>query len=184
MQIEPMSPSGPWLVIPSALKDDRGEFFRYYCERTFRDCIPGFTGFVQCNQSVNVRKATLRGMHYQMPPHAEDKLVRCIKGAAWDVCIDLRKDSPTFLKWFAAELTETNRYSIFIPKGFAHGFITLSNNTELIYHHSEYYVPGAEKGIHFADPAVGIVWPEVPQTVSEKDAGYAFLDKNFTGIEI
>ena len=184
MQIEQIIPNGPWLVKPSLLEDSRGIFFRYYCEETFKQVIPEFTRFLQCNQSINLKKGTLRGMHYQIAPYAENKLVRCIKGKVWDVCIDLRKNSTTFLKWFSIELSEENKWAYYIPKGFAHGFITLSDCAELIYHRSEMFVPESEKGIRFDDPLIGISWPMDPVVISDKDKGYVSLDKNFSGFHI
>lgn len=182
MQIESIYPTGPLLIKPLLVEDERGIFFRYYCEKTFKEHIEKFTGFVQCNQSINLKKGSLRGMHYQNIPYVEDKLVRCINGAVWDVCIDLRKNSPNFLKWFSLELSAENKIAIYIPKGFAHGFITLEENSELLYHHSVEYASTAENGIRFDDPMIGIDWPLAPMAISEKDQNYNLLDFNFKGL--
>lgn len=184
MRIEFLHTQGPGLVFPSVMEDDRGAFFRYYCEDTFRAHIPGFMGFLQCNQSINRHKGTLRGLHYQASPHSEAKLVRCIRGAVYDVCIDLRAGSPTFLQVFAQELNEANKIGFYIPEGFAHGFITLTDHTELIYHHSHRYVPEADRGIRYDDPLLQISWPMAPAVISSKDAAYPFLENSFNGIHL
>jgi dTDP-4-dehydrorhamnose 3,5-epimerase len=184
MKFTEIIPDGPWVIEPQILSDHRGEFFRYYCEDLFGAHLPNFNGFKQYNQSINYKKGTLRGMHYQGSPYAEDKLVRCISGAIWDVCIDLRKGSVNFLSWYAVELSSTNKKALYIPKGFAHGFITLEDDTEIIYHHSEVYTPAADAGLLYNEPRVGIQWPLVPQVISEKDKNFAYLNENFEGIEI
>lgn len=184
MKFKEIIPQGPWIIEPELISDQRGEFFRYYCEDLFYLNLPHFSGFKQCNQSVNYKKGTLRGMHYQWGPYAENKLVRCIRGAIWDVCVDLRKGSENFLAWYSVELTGANKKALYIPKGFAHGFITLEDDTEIIYHHSEVYTPTADAGLKFDDPRVGILWPLLPAVISEKDKNYAYLNTNFEGIEL
>ena len=121
-------------------------------------------------------------MHYQRKPHSEIKMVRCIAGAVFDVIIDLRQDSSTFLKWFGTELSAENRKMLYIPEGFAHGFQCLRNNCELLYHHTEFYVPGAEAGIRYNAPEVNIEWPLPVTVISQRDASHPNVDVNFKGI--
>ena len=152
-------------------EDERGFFARSWCQREFGElnlepCV------VQCNISFNKYKGTLRGMHYQTAPHTEAKLVRCTRGALYDVIIDLRRNSPTYLKWYSAELTAENRIAFYVPKGFAHGFQTLVDDTEVFYQMSEFYAPEASGGIRWNDPLIKIQWPEAPTTVSSKDQVY------------
>lgn len=122
-------------------------------------------------------------MHYQLPPYSEIKLIRCIRGKVFDVIIDIREGSPTFLEHFSVELSEENKFSLYIPEGFAHGFQTLEDNSQLIYHHTSFYQPGFEGGIHYSDPSVGIVWPLQVTRISDKDSNYEFLN-NFNGIKL
>jgi len=131
--------------------DDRGFFARFYCEREFG--VDGLaTHFVQMNNSLSGKKGTLRGMHYQLAPSAEVKVVRCLKGALWDCIADLRPDSPTFGKWFGAELNEDNRLMMYVPRGFAHAILTLTDDTEALYLVSDFYDPTSERGVRFDDP--------------------------------
>ncbi len=181
MKFESTGFDGLYLIRPEPYADERGWFFRTYCEREFASI--GFTGhFVQMNLSHNKKKGTLRGMHAQIKPHQEAKLIRCIKGRIWDVVVDLRVGSPTFLQYFAVELSEYDFLSLWVPEGFAHGFLTLEDATELIYHHTHFYTPGEEFCVRYDDPAVGIKWPDVVETVSEKDRSYAFIQQDFKGI--
>ena len=128
---------------------------------------------VQINNSLSKDKATLRGIHYQLPPKAETKIIRCIKGSLWDVIVDLRPESPTFLRWYGTELNEENRKMMLVPKGFGHGFITLTNNTETFYLATEFYSPELERGLRWNDPRIGIKWPLTPQIISDKDNKHA-----------
>ena len=121
-------------------------------------------------------------MHYQVAPYTEIKMVRCIAGSIYDVIIDLRKDSSSFLQWTGVELSAQNKKMLYIPEGFAHGFQTLSNDCELIYHHTAFYTPGAEGGIRYDDPAIGIEWPLVVADISDRDKNHPLLDKNFKGV--
>lgn len=162
-------------------KDDRGWFTRTFCKEEFTKAGLD-VNWVQMNHSHTTQKGTLRGMHFQNPPYSEIKLVRCISGGVYDVAIDLRKDSITFLKWFGVELSAENRKMIYIPDGFAHGFLTLADNCEIIYHHSSYYTPGAEGGIKFDDPLVNINWPLAVNEISERDKKHPYLTENFNGI--
>ena len=166
-------------VIPH--KDSRGWFSRTYCKNEFRE-INYNKEWVQLNQSFTKEKAVIRGMHFQLPPFTETKLVRCISGSVYDVAIDLRKASPTFLQWFGVEISAENKKMILIPDGFAHGFQTLTNNCELIYHHTNFYTPDAEGGIRYNDPIIGIKWPLQVSDISEKDSKYVFLKEDFKGI--
>ena len=162
---------GSYIIEPDRLEDERGFFARTFCQEEFK--AHGLNlQFVQCNISFNKRKGTLRGMHYQITPHEEEKLVRCTMGAVYDVIIDLRPDSPTFTQWVAIELTAENRKILFIPKGIAHGFQTLVDNTEIFYQMSEFYHPESARGVRWNDPLFGIEWPEPPTIISNKDSEY------------
>jgi dTDP-4-dehydrorhamnose 3,5-epimerase len=163
---------GAYLIEPDRLEDERGFFARTWCRREFEAC--GLTSrLVQCNISFNRRRGTLRGMHYQAEPHSETKLVRCTRGAIYDVIIDLRPSSPTFKRWVSAELTADNRRMLYIPEGFAHGLQTLVDDTEVLYQMSEFYVPEAARGVRWDDPAFDIRWPPVEgRVMSEKDRTY------------
>ncbi|BFU93480.1 MAG: dTDP-4-dehydrorhamnose 3,5-epimerase [Nitrospira sp.] len=172
---------GSYVVEVEKHEDERGFFARSWCVREF--AAKGLDPhLVQCNVSFNKLKGTLRGLHYQIPPHAEVKLVRCTKGSLFDVIVDLRKDSPTFLKWFAIELTATNHRMLYIPKLFAHGFQTLEDDTEISYQMSEFYEPAASKGIRWNDPSLGINWPEADKTMSQKDQSYPDLEAGHIGL--
>jgi len=172
---------GSYTIELNTFTDDRGWFARTYCKNEFA-AIGHTAEWVQMNHSFTKDKAALRGMHYQLPPFSEIKMVRCIAGAVFDVIIDLRKGSPTFLQWFGVELSAKNRKMIYIPAGFAHGFQTLQNDCELIYHHSQFYTPGAEGGIKFNDPAINISWPLPVTNISERDNQHPLLDENFKGL--
>jgi dTDP-4-dehydrorhamnose 3,5-epimerase len=172
---------GSYIIDLNLFKDERGWFARTYCKNEFTEI--GFNKeWMQMNHSFTKIKGTLRGMHYQLPPFSEAKLVRCIAGAVYDVIIDLRKGSATFLQWFGTELSAENKKMLFIPEGFAHGFQSLTDNCELIYHHSQFYKPGAEGGIKYNDPRVNIKWAEPATIISERDNQYPILNENFKGI--
>lgn len=160
---------GAYLIDLEPRGDERGFFARLFCEREFEK--KGLkTHFVNINNSLSVSKGTLRGMHYQLAPKCETKVVRCIKGAIYDVILDLRPDSPTFGQHFGAELSESNRRMMYVPDGFGHGFISLEDHTEILYLVSEYYSPEHERGIRWNDPHFNIQWPIQPEIISEKDA--------------
>ncbi len=159
---------GAYLIEIEPIEDKRGFFARSFCEEEFRKHGLDFR-IVQCNVSFNKKKGTLRGMHYQAALHEEAKLVRCTKGALYDVIIDLRHGSPTFKQWFGVELTAENRKALYIPAGFAHGFQTLEDATEVFYQMSEFYHPESARGVRYDDPAFEIEWPVPEMTVSEKD---------------
>jgi dTDP-4-dehydrorhamnose 3,5-epimerase len=155
-------------------QDERGFFARSFSAEEFAaHGLP--TEMPQSSVSYNERKGTLRGLHYQAPPHGEDKLVRCTAGAIFDVIVDLRSASPTQRRWFGTELTADNRRAIFIPKGFAHGFITLRDDTEVLYMISVPYAPGSERGVRWNDPALAIKWPIEPVVISARDAAHPLL---------
>lgn len=161
-------------------KDERGLFFRTYCKKEFTKI--GFNNeFVQINQSVNYKKGTLRGLHYQFSPYQDDKLIRCISGKVFDILIDIRKKSNTFLKVFTIELTEENRKMLLVPSGFAHGFLTLEDNSQLIYHHTSFYKPGFEGGINYKDPRIKLKLPSEIKVISNRDINIQFIDNNFIG---
>ena len=169
---------GSYVIELNTFTDERGWFARTYCKNEFSK-IGHTAEWLQINHSFTNKRGTIRGMHYQLPPFSEIKLVRCIAGAVFDTIIDLRKGSPTFLQWVGVELSAQNKKMLYIPEGFAHGFMALSNDCELIYHHSQFYTPGAEGGIKFDDPKVNIKWPLAVTNISERDTRHPLLDENF-----
>ncbi len=173
--------SGAYLGRLSPRGDNRGWFARTYDKESFRQ-IGHTDDWVQMNQSMTHQTGAIRGMHFQYPPHAEIKLVRCIRGRVFDVIIDLRQSSPTFLRWFGTELSATNQTALYIPRGFAHGFQTLAPDCELMYCHSNVYTPASEGAIRYNDPKVGIDWPLPVTDLSERDATHPLLDDQFTGL--
>jgi dTDP-4-dehydrorhamnose 3,5-epimerase len=162
---------GAFLVELERREDERGFFARTWCQREF-EAHGLYTRWVQCNISFNKRTGTLRGMHYQAAPYAEAKLVRCTRGAVYDVILDLRRGSPTFKQWLAVELTTDNRRMLFIPEGFAHGFQTLADDTEVFYQMSQLFAPEYAKGVRWNDPAFDIAWPADERTISGRDRNY------------
>ncbi len=172
---------GSYTIDLSPVSDSRGWFARTYCKNEFAQ-IGHTKEWVQINHSFTAAPGSIRGMHYQLPPFTEIKMLRCIAGAVYDVIVDIRKDSPTFLRWFGTELSSANKKMLYIPAGFAHGFQTLRADSELIYHHSELYTPGAEAGLRYNDPALGIQWPLPTTELSERDKQHPLLNANFTGI--
>jgi dTDP-4-dehydrorhamnose 3,5-epimerase len=151
--------------------DDRGFFARSWCRQEFE--AHGLNpALVQCNISFNVRKGTLRGMHFQAQPLAEAKVVRCTKGAIYDVVLDLRPSSPAYRKWIAIVLSAANRHMVYIPEGCAHGFLTLEDDTEVFYQMSEFYDADSARGVRWNDPAFRILWPEKVEAISERDAAH------------
>jgi dTDP-4-dehydrorhamnose 3,5-epimerase len=166
---------GAYLVDLEKRGDDRGFFARAFCAQEFK--AHGLaTNFVQVNDSLSIHKGTLRGMHYQLTPKAETKLVRCIRGAIYDVILDLRSSSPSFGRSFGAELTAENCRMMYVPKGFAHGFITLADDTEAFYFVDEVYAPAWERGIRWNDPRFELSWPIPPVVLSDKDANQRDFD--------
>jgi dTDP-4-dehydrorhamnose 3,5-epimerase len=162
---------GAFVVEPERRFDERGYFARTWCRREFASA--GLeTNFVQSSVSKSLRYGTLRGMHWQAPPDEETKLVRCTRGAIWDAIIDLRQASPTYLKYFAVELTAESGWALYIPVGFAHGFVTLADETEVLYQMSNYFEPSSARGVRWNDPAFGISWPVFAPIVHPRDAAY------------
>jgi dTDP-4-dehydrorhamnose 3,5-epimerase len=181
MQIIPTSIAGVVTVKTTLRSDHRGEFARLFCERELAELI-GSGRIVQANRSLTRAVGAVRGMHYQLPPHAETKLIRCIRGRVWDVAVDLRKGSPTFLEWTAQELSPANALMFVVPQGCAHGFQVLEPDSELLYLHTAFYAPAAEGGVSPTDPAVGIAWPEPVVDLSERDRSHPLLSREFGGI--
>jgi len=163
---------GAFLIDIEERTDERGFFARSWCQKEFEQhgLVPRV---VQANISFNHKKGTVRGMHYQASHYEETKLVRCTRGAIYDVIVDLRKGSPTYCQWISPELTSDNRRMLFVPEGYAHGFQTLTDATEVCYQVSQFYTPGAERGARFNDPAFSIRWPLEVTVISEKDANWA-----------
>ena len=169
--------NGAFLVEIEPVEDERGLFARSWCQKEF--ATQGLNAnLVQCNISFNNKKGTLRGMHFQAEPHPEVKLVRCTMGKVYDVIIDLRPDSATYKQWFAIELSAENRTALYVPQGFAHGFQTLADNTEVYYQMSEVYYPELARGVRYDDPAFSIIWPIDTPILSDRDKGFAWwVDK-------
>ena len=165
---------GAWVLELERLADERGWFARTFDAEELRE-RGGDPAVAQCNASFNARRDTLRGLHYQAEPHGETKLVRCVRGAIFDVAVDLRPDSPSYCRWHGVELSAENGRSFFIPKGMAHGFQTLVDDCEVLYQMGQLYVPEAARGVRFDDPAFGIEWPAPrgARIISERDASYA-----------
>jgi dTDP-4-dehydrorhamnose 3,5-epimerase len=163
---------GAFLIDLERREDERGFFARAFCQKEFAD--HGLKPMIaQANIGFNRKKATMRGMHFQYPPSAETKLVRCSRGAIIDIIVDLRPESPTFLQHVRVELSADNHRGIYIPERFAHGYQALEDNTETTYHVGEFYTPGAEGGLRFDDPALGLTWPLPVSVISEKDTQWA-----------
>lgn len=164
--------SGAYIVRLQPVGDDRGFFARTFCEREFAERGLA-TRMVQSNTAFTRSSGTLRGLHYQTPPHGEAKLVRCIRGAVFDVMADVRPGSPTFRSWFGLELTADGRTMIYVPEGMAHGYLSLTDDSEIFYQVSAFYAPGAERGIRWNDPAFGIEWPDAGRlALSDKDRNW------------
>jgi dTDP-4-dehydrorhamnose 3,5-epimerase len=172
---------GLFVVRRKPLQDERGFFERIFCRDEFSALgkVP-----VQINHTLTRMPGTVRGMHFQHPPHAEAKLVTCLRGMVFDVAVDLRAESPTFLGWHGEILSDSNFRSLFVPEGFAHGFQTLDHDCELLYLHSAAYFVAAEGGIHPKDPRVGVRWPREITNLSPRDASHQFIPEDFTGISL
>lgn len=169
MIFTPTALGGATIVEIERLEDARGHFARTFCEREF--AARGLAArMVQSNTSFTRRAGTLRGMHFQAAPHAEDKLVRCTRGAIWDAIIDLRPQSPTYCRWIGVELSESNGRMLVVPQGFAHGYVTLTDDVVVDYQISEFFAPEAARGVRHDDPAFGIAWPVPVRSMSERDA--------------
>lgn len=169
--LAPIPVAGAFLITLNPIQDNRGFFSRSYCKQEFLD--NGIEmDIVQCNISHNKTKGTVRGMHYQECPHEEQKIVSCIQGSIYDVVLDLRKESPTYLKWHAETLSAESMNALFIPKGCAHGFQTLTDNCRVYYQMGNYYHPQSARGVRWNDPVFGISWPDPADTISDKDTSY------------
>ncbi len=183
MKFHELPVQGAFLIELEKFGDSRGFFGRAFCRNEFADHGLA-TEFVQVNNSLSADKGTLRGMHYQLAPHAETKVVRCIRGALYDVIVDIRPDSPTFGKWHGEELSAENRNMLYVPRGFAHGFITLEDDTEAFYFVDNFYAPDHERGVRWNDPKFGIDWPIEPAVLSDKDQAHPDFDPAYhLGVE-
>jgi dTDP-4-dehydrorhamnose 3,5-epimerase len=183
MNIFPTKLEGLSVVATKMHLDARGVFQRVYCAQELSQLI-GARRIVQINHSRTVEIGTVRGLHIQYPPHAEMKFVRCLKGRVWDVAVDVRKNSATYLKWHAEELSPSNARMMVIPEGFAHGFQVLEQDSELLYLHTTTYEPNGEGGFRFDDPIIGIKWPLNAIKVSPRDKNHPLITSLFQGIEI
>jgi dTDP-4-dehydrorhamnose 3,5-epimerase len=175
MRFMPTKLEGAYVIEPEPHEDSRGLFARTYCAREFREHGLVDT-FVQCNISWNALTGTLRGLHYQLPPSSEVKLVRCTAGALWDVIVDLRRDSRTFLQHVALKLTARNRAALYIPQMFAHGFQSLEDGTEVFYQMTEFYAPKSARGLRYDDPKLGVKWPLPVTSISDQDLSWTLLE--------
>jgi len=174
---------GLWVVQRKPIEDQRGFFCRFFCAEEFQ--AAGLKNpLAQINHTYTKKKGAVRGLHFQYPPHAESKIISCIHGEVFDVAVDIRKGSPTFLRWHGEILSATNQKSLFIPEGFAHGFQTLTKNCELLYLHSEPFHSQAEGALHVTDPGIGIVWPIAVAELSERDRNHPFIDSDFEGLSL
>lgn len=174
MEFKKTKLDGVVLIKPKVFLDNRGFFLESYSKRSFEDANI-FLDFVQDNHSKSTEKGVTRGLHFQDPPFAQSKLLRVIKGSIYDIVVDIRKDSPTYLKWEAFELSEKNFFSLLVPQGFAHGFCTLEPNTEVQYKVDNFYMPAHEKGIRWNDPDLNIPWPVKDPILSQKDSQLPFV---------
>ncbi len=168
--------AGAFVIEPERRVDERGHFARVFCEHELAQ--RGLEGSIrQINTGFSPRSGTLRGMHYQVEPHAEVKIVRCVRGAVFDVVVDLRCDSPTFARWYGIELNENNGLQLYVPRGAAHGYLTLEDDTELVYSTSSPYAPEAARGVRYDDPAFGIQWPAGIRVISAADSSWPLFDR-------
>jgi dTDP-4-dehydrorhamnose 3,5-epimerase len=183
MKLQPTKLDGLYEIQSITIGDARGRFTRLFCEQELTPISPDLH-FTQINLSDTQRKGTIRGLHYQVAPAAEAKLITCLRGRVFDVAVDLRVDSSTFLQWHALELTDENNRAIFIPRGFAHGFQTLTDEVQLLYMHTAPWTPGCEAGLRYDDPRLAIEWPQPATAISEKDRGYRPIDETFSGVRL
>ena len=181
MKVHTTPIDGLMLVESTPTFDERGFFTRLYCQNELGELV-GARQIVQINQSATRTVGAVRGLHFQHKPHAEMKLVRCIKGKVWDVAVDLRAGSSTFLKWHAEELSAENAHMMVIPEGFAHGFQVMEQDSELVYLHTAFYAPSAEGGVCPTDPRLAIEWPLAPQDLSDRDLALPLLASEFSGL--
>ena len=181
MKFYPTSLRGAYVIEPEPFQDKRGIFARLFCKKEL-EAIRHKKNVVQINHSRTSKRATIRGIHYQRPPKAEIKIVKCIHGVVFDVIVDLRKESPTLLQWHGELLSAENMKMMYVPEGFAHGFQTMEENTELLYLHTEFYSPEHEGGLRYDDPMLNISWPLETTEISQKDQEYPFISNDFEGI--
>jgi len=181
MNLVETSIHGVRVIENTAFQDNRGAFSRLFCSRELQTVI-GQRAIVQINHSMTHSVGAVRGLHFQNPPHAEMKIVRCLKGRVFDVAVDLRQGSPTFLKWSAIELTPESHLAFVIPEGCAHGFQVLEEDSELLYLHTAFYTPDAEGAIRYDDPSIGVNWPLAPTDLSVRDLSHPHLKEDYKGI--
>jgi dTDP-4-dehydrorhamnose 3,5-epimerase len=174
---------GLWVLQRKTVEDSRGFFCRFFCAEEFQS-VGLKKPIAQINHTYTAKKGAVRGLHFQCPPYSEGKIVSCIRGEVYDVAVDIRMGTPTFLQWHGEILSAANQKSLFIPEGFAHGFQTLTEKCELLYLHSEAFHPQSEGALHVADPGIGIVWPIAITELSERDRGHPFIDLDFKGITL
>lgn len=174
---------GIYVIIPNPFEDHRGMFMRIYCKNEFKE-IDFQKEIININHSATKIKGSIRGMHFQYPPKAEFKIIKCIKGSIFDVAVDLRKNSPTLLKYYSEILSADNMKMLFVPEGFAHGFQSLEKDIEMIYYTTEFYYPEYEGGIRYNDPKINVKWPLKITEISDKDKNQSLLSDNFEGIEV
>lgn len=183
MNIVQMPLYNTWLIETELFEDERGKFARFFCQEELgriqkEICVK------QVNYSVTNQKGAIRGMHFQYPPKAEVKLVRCLRGTVFDVMVDLRKDSKTFLQWHGVKLSGENMNMLYIPQGVAHGFQTLEENCVMLYLHTEFYSPSHEGGVRFDDPKIAVQWPLEVTEISSRDKKHSLLPDDFSGIDV
>ena len=181
MIIHPITIADLVVAESKPFNDERGSFARLFCEQELSSII-GDRKIVQINHSRTEAVGAVRGLHFQQAPHAEMKLVRCLKGKVWDVALDLRPQSPSYKRWYAKELSQQNAHMMVIPEGFAHGFQVLESGSELLYLHTDFYKPESEGGVRHDDPAFGITWPLPVTDISARDSSHAYIDTSFRGI--
>ena len=183
LTIEPLKLKGAFLVRSSIFGDHRGQFSRWFCSKELKHILKKRV-ICQVNMSATEKEGTVRGLHYQLPPQCETKLVRCIRGKVWDTIIDIRSDLKTFLESISIELDEQDSTMLVIPEGMAHGFQSLQDNSQLLYMHTEFYSPESESGLNINDPALNLFWPRPITNMSERDKQFSNVPKGFTGLSL
>lgn len=183
MKIDATPFAGLFDVHATPVGDARGRFTRLFCEHELASIRPGLR-FSQINLSETNGQGTIRGLHYQVPPAAEAKLIHCLRGRVFDVAVDLRAGSPTFLRCHALELSDDNHRAVFIPEGFAHGFQALTDEVQLLYMHTVAWAPSCEAGVRHDDPRLAVAWPLPATVLSDRDRGYRLIDDAFTGVQL
>ncbi|HTD28856.1 MAG TPA: dTDP-4-dehydrorhamnose 3,5-epimerase family protein [Xanthomonadaceae bacterium] len=183
MKIDATPLSGLQVILNAAVGDARGRFTRVFCEQELGPIHPNLH-FTQINLSETRDQGAVRGMHYQLPPSAEAKFIRCLRGRVFDVAVDLRTGSRTFLQWHAIELSYDNQRAVFIPEGFAHGFQALTDDVQMLYLHTAPYAPQHEAGVRHDDPSLAITWPLPVTMLSDRDRGYPSIDDGFMGVRV